>query len=128
MYRIELVVGHSCRDGYPLSQSRIAEAETIILRTFAALFRGGRMHREHGSYQTHDGRTILEQCTVALCETMELGLRVEKLEEVARRIALALEQESVLLTITQIDGRQQWLSPARKVRAEPLALPIKVVE
>lgn len=112
MFHIELVCGHRCRRGNPLAVDRIAAAETVILDAFAALFRGGRLRQERGSYRTSDKRTILEQCTVISCETMALEPGTELLlQELAGTLAKDLEQETVLLTITRIDGVQHWVPP-----------------
>jgi hypothetical protein len=94
-----------------LSSERIAAAEETTLLTFAQLFRGGRLVRNTGSYQARDGRTFIEQCTVAWCETPVIGQRLEKIVQLGQTIAKVLEQESVLLTITRLDGEQHWLGP-----------------
>jgi hypothetical protein len=111
MYRIHVTFGHTNRDGISLAPNRVAAAEQRILETFAELFGGGHIRHEFGSYQTRSGRTILERCTIASAETNMLGKGAEILEAVASRLAEELEQETVLVTITRLEGVVLWVKP-----------------
>lgn len=112
MFQIELVFAHRQADGTPLAVDLIASAEEAALVAFADHFRGGRIHRQIGSYRTKDGRTLVEACSVARSDTPDVAQHLAAIAGVARHIAHILGQETVLLTVTRVEAEQHWIEPS----------------
>lgn len=113
MYRVEINFGHCRQDGRPLPAHAIAGAEEQALRALSRAFRGAQLQHHSGGYLTAGGRLMVEPCTVVWAYAPEVDGHVTLLWALAGEIAARLEQESVLLTIVQVNGTVHWVEPTQ---------------
>ncbi len=121
MYRIELAFGHCQQSGEPLSPESIAAVERQALRVLSQAFGGGQMHRLTGGYLTAEGNVVAEPSTVLSSHVADIDGHLATLWALAAgEIAVALDQEDVLLVVERVDGMVHRAKPV-----QPLPIPLK---
>jgi hypothetical protein len=111
VHRVEITFGHREVSGEPLPPTLVESADEAALQTFSSLYGGGQRYRRIGGYLTTDGRLLLEPCTVIWAYTPSVDEHLPELMELAQALAVLLNQESVLLTVTPVAGVVRFIPP-----------------
>jgi hypothetical protein len=123
MFKVELVVGHRRRDGVFVPHPQLDITEQQTLAVFSALFGGGQVYRRTGGYLTADGKAVIEPCSVIFAYAESVEGVLDRLWAAASKFAAELDQESVLIVVTPINGLMGFVGPSGPCEPVPLAPP-----
>ena len=113
MYQVEVTFGHCCPNGELLPAHKIAASEQRAIRVVSRRFGGGRLERQTGGYLTAEGRLVIEPCTVVWAYVPRADAHLALLHDLASEIAVAPDQEYVLLVVMRVDCTVNWVQSVR---------------
>ena len=111
LFCVELTFSRKEADGTEITSDQAQLITQKILEVFAEKFGGARAYTACGSYKTDSGEILLGSSTTVLSYTKTLGDSLPELRLLAAHVAAMLEQESVLLIITEPKGDMHWIPP-----------------